>query len=511
MNYAEKRGWFVRVAACASLLAGCSGQSITIDTTPVLSDPASLDDAAAPDGPDSSTAPDASPRVDATADSAADTKLDSHDGKRQQVALPAFSVPGGTYTTWQTVSISTTTPSATIFYTIDGTTPSQASPKYVAPIPVAASLTLKAIAIADGYENSDVFASTYTIAPADKVGPPLLYPPGAEYTDSVTVTMSTATANATICYTTDSTTPTCDNTKAASQMCTGTSLRYTSTSAPTIKGSKTVRALACKAAMTNSDSVTSLYTFRASNPTASVSSGVVAWGTRPFVNVSTGSASLLVTKSLDGTPPPDPDVAPGTCTPVPATRATTSLPADLSSTSALSLPGNGSSGLKRNAKYKVRSCKVGFSLSSVVSLDYVVQLPAPVLYQEGDPMTLRAPSFGTVTSDLELYFRSPAADTANVDGAADVGVLCIGDDGVLPDCGTDMRSCSSHASHITKWAASNFSSLEPATVTGFEQPYAIWQDYQDNTYNDSMRRQFAVIACRPSTAPSPIVQGTWSW
>ena len=63
---------------------------------------------------------------------------------------PTFSPAAGTYPTAQTVTISDATPSATIYYTTDGTTPTTSSTVYSAPITVAAWETVEAVAIAPG-------------------------------------------------------------------------------------------------------------------------------------------------------------------------------------------------------------------------------------------------------------------------------------------------------------------------------------------------------------------------
>lgn len=82
-------------------------------------------------------------------------------------ATPTFSPAAGTYTSPQMVTISDTTPGATIFFTTDGTTPTTSSTKFTAAIQVNATETIKAIATATGFSNSAVATATYVInAPA---------------------------------------------------------------------------------------------------------------------------------------------------------------------------------------------------------------------------------------------------------------------------------------------------------------------------------------------------------
>jgi len=84
-------------------------------------------------------------------------------------ATPIFSPAGGSYTSAQMVTISDSTAGATIYYTIDGTTPTTSSPTYSTGITVNSTETLQAIAAATGYANSAVASASFTITlpPAD--------------------------------------------------------------------------------------------------------------------------------------------------------------------------------------------------------------------------------------------------------------------------------------------------------------------------------------------------------
>ncbi|WP_109484330.1 chitobiase/beta-hexosaminidase C-terminal domain-containing protein [Occallatibacter savannae] len=89
-----------------------------------------------------------------------------------QAATPSFSVQSGTFTTAQSVSISSATSGAAIYYTTDGSTPTASSHLYAGPVAVASSMTLKAIAVAQGYGNSAVAQASYDIsAPAPTPAP----------------------------------------------------------------------------------------------------------------------------------------------------------------------------------------------------------------------------------------------------------------------------------------------------------------------------------------------------
>ncbi|MGN0032220.1 MAG: chitobiase/beta-hexosaminidase C-terminal domain-containing protein [Candidatus Limimorpha sp.] len=79
------------------------------------------------------------------------------------VASPTFTPGSGTYFDAQTVVIACTTPDATIYFTTDGTEPTTNSTVYSEPIEVAESMTIKALAVKEGFQDSNVATAEYTI------------------------------------------------------------------------------------------------------------------------------------------------------------------------------------------------------------------------------------------------------------------------------------------------------------------------------------------------------------
>lgn len=74
----------------------------------------------------------------------------------EQVAMPTSNVPTGVYETPQTVTLTSTTAGASIYYTTDGTEPTAASTLYASPVSVSSTTRIRAIAIAAGKENSRI-------------------------------------------------------------------------------------------------------------------------------------------------------------------------------------------------------------------------------------------------------------------------------------------------------------------------------------------------------------------
>jgi hypothetical protein len=87
-------------------------------------------------------------------------------------ATPHFSLAAGTYATSQTVTISDSASGSSIYYTLDNSNPSSSSTLYAGPITVAATETIRALAIVTGHLASPVATITYTIGTTIGSGPP---------------------------------------------------------------------------------------------------------------------------------------------------------------------------------------------------------------------------------------------------------------------------------------------------------------------------------------------------
>lgn len=85
----------------------------------------------------------------------------------EKCATPTFSPAAGTYTSAQNVTISTTTDGATIYYTTDGTDPTESSSVYSTPIYVSKTTTIKAMAAKEGMTNSSVATAVVTVTVTD--------------------------------------------------------------------------------------------------------------------------------------------------------------------------------------------------------------------------------------------------------------------------------------------------------------------------------------------------------
>jgi hypothetical protein len=176
-------------------------------------------------------------------------------------ATPTVSPAAGAYGEEQLVTLATTTPGATIYYTTNTTVPTTASTKYTGPIAVNASETLKAIAFAPGYANSLELIAAYTVAGSPQVLTELANP----------VTASSATLNATV------------STGAQSQawFLWGTSKTALEKSTPRVNISASTAAQSISAALTGLTAGTTYYFQPVATSAGGTSSGAIQSFTTP--------------------------------------------------------------------------------------------------------------------------------------------------------------------------------------------------------------------------------------
>jgi len=109
--------------------------------------------------------------------------------------IPTASLPTGTYTSAQSLALTATDDSGevTIYYTADGSTPSQASLRYESPITISADTTLKAIAYDAANNASEVVTFDYIIDTTLPVIENISYSNDGKPTNgNVTVTITTS-------------------------------------------------------------------------------------------------------------------------------------------------------------------------------------------------------------------------------------------------------------------------------------------------------------------------------
>jgi hypothetical protein len=222
-----------------------------------------------------------------------------------QVATPTFNPPAGTYSSAQTVVISTTTSGASIAYTTDGSTPTESGGTVThgtllangGSVSVASSETLKAIGFKSGDTDSTVGTAAYTIS-QPQVATPTFNPPAGSYSSAQTVVISTTTSGASIAYTTDGSTPT----ESGGTVTHGTLLA--NGGSVSVASSETLKAIGFKSGDTDSTVGTAAYTIgqaQVATPTFNPPAGSYSSAQTVVISTTTSGASIAYT--TDGSTP----------------------------------------------------------------------------------------------------------------------------------------------------------------------------------------------------------------
>ena len=127
-------------------------------------------------------------------------------GGTPQAGTPVFTPAGQSFFTTISVSVSTSTPGASIRCTTDGSTPTGTSPLFTGPFTFSSTTQLQCLALASGYTNSAVASATYTFSPT-QTPTPVIAPPSQSFSGTLTASITDSLSGAVIYYTTDGTTP----------------------------------------------------------------------------------------------------------------------------------------------------------------------------------------------------------------------------------------------------------------------------------------------------------------
>jgi hypothetical protein len=264
-----------------------------------------------------------------------------------QAATPAINpTPTVTYTSSVTVTLTDSTTNATITYTTDGSAPVPGSHGTAVSsggsFPLTSSATIRAIASASGFTNSQIASASYTVlllAPTPQINPA----PGT-YTNSVTVSITDSATNAAITYTIDGSAPVPGS--HGTPIASGGSFTLTS--------SATVKAVASASGFANSAVASAAYAIQSPLPPAATPAISPNPGTYPSpltVKITDITTNATITYTTDGT------------TPVPSSHGT-------------AISSGGSFSLTSPATVQAVASASGFSNSTVASAAYTVQASA---------------------------------------------------------------------------------------------------------------------------------------
>jgi len=248
-----------------------------------------------------------------------------------RVPTPTFSPAGGTYSTPQSVAIQDAIPGVPIYYTTDGSAPTETSISYNGPVTISKTTTLMAIAAQSGWSDSTVRSASYTIR-QQLPATPAFSPRSGTYTTAQMVTLTDSTSGAAIYYTTDGSTPT-------------TSSAQFLTPIP-VSQTTTIKALASLGGV-SSAVASSAYTLRVGTPLLSRSGGTYTSAQSVIISDSTPGATIFYTTNG-------------------STPTTSSTPYDNTA-----IPVNQTTTIKAIAVLS------GWSNSNTVSAAYTLKVPAP--------------------------------------------------------------------------------------------------------------------------------------
>jgi len=205
---------------------------------------------------------------------------------------PEFSVDEGSYSEAQTITITSSTPGASIRYSLEGSPPSETvGTLYTVPITIVGNCTLKAVAYKTNLATSPIAVANYTIT--DGVKAPRVNIYAGTYYGSVAVSFASVGSDEVLVYTKDGNDPAPGST---GQIYDGSSINLSSTT--------TIKAIVAKIAdfTKKSNVVESIYTITGilADPTFSVDEGSHSMDKNLIITSETGTEVRYTT---DGSEP----------------------------------------------------------------------------------------------------------------------------------------------------------------------------------------------------------------
>jgi Chitobiase/beta-hexosaminidase C-terminal domain len=328
-------------------------------------------------------------------------------------ATPTIAPASESFATSVQVTLGDTTPSSSIFYTTNGSTPTSGSTPYSAPFTLTQTTTVKAIATATGFSPSNVASATYTLETA--AATPTFSPAPGTYATAQQVTLSDATSGASIFYTTNGSTPTASSThytgaitisatttikaiatatgSLTSAVATGTYTIETSAATPTFSPAPGTYATAQQVTLSDSTSGASIfYTTNGSTPTASSThyTGAITIGATTTIKAIATAAGSLTSAVASGTYTIETPAATPTFSPAAGSYATAQhvTLSDTTSGASIFYTTNGSTPTTSSTHYtgaitvsatttiKAIATATGFATSSVATATYTIETPA---------------------------------------------------------------------------------------------------------------------------------------
>ncbi|HEX7599904.1 MAG TPA: chitobiase/beta-hexosaminidase C-terminal domain-containing protein, partial [Polyangia bacterium] len=311
-------------------------------------------------------------------------------------ATPTFSPVAGTYAGAQDVTIATTTAGAEIYYSLDGTDPTQSSSRYATPVRIANSTVLKARAYATGMAPSAVASAAYSIT-APAAAKPSISPNGGTFTAPQQVTLSTTETGGRIIYTTDGSIP---NTTSGNIYSTPFTLAQ----------SATVNAIVVN--VTGKDPsplATAVFTINIALPIA-FDKQTGTYNNDLSVAITSSASGAIVCYTKDASDPAC--SATGTCA---SGQSTAGVP--------VVITGNASAS---GTTVRARACKAGLPAGPVVEQIYTMVAAGVVFAPAGSTVAIgTAVSMSSATSGAEIRYRDDSTDPTCTTGTVYTAAIVL--------------------------------------------------------------------------------------